>query len=239
MARLCQCKQNHAFRGYKSFMFLQCANERTPSFCCLFFVEVHADRECIVRIDRAFIFLDVLNDPFFIDDNVRTPRPLVRFALDVVSLEDAVVLEHFFVHVAEEGELDVDLLGERCVGRGGIHTDAENCRIVRINLTGSESSLDRLKLLRSTASKSENIDGEKDVLLAAEVRKLYGLPFVAEKGEVRSMIPDFECSLGHLLGILGMERGGDGERQRRQQQRGCNSTSHFDGASLLDRTLKL
>jgi len=81
-------------------------------------------------------------------------------------------LEHFLVHVAEEGKLDVNLLGESGVCCGGIHTDAKNGRIIRIDLTGSESSLDRLKLLGSTTGEGEDVNGEKDILLAVEVESL-------------------------------------------------------------------
>ena len=177
-------------------------------------MEIHADRQRVVGIDGALIFLDVLNDAVFIDDDVRASCPLIIFALDVVTLEDSVVLEHLLVHVAEKWKFDVDLFGEGRVCRGGIHTDTEDCRIVFVDLTGSESSLDRLKLLRSTTGESEDVNGEKDIFLAVEVRELDGLPLIAEKGKVRSMIANFQRSLGDLFRILRTRRNDERDRQR-------------------------
>jgi hypothetical protein len=169
-----------------------------------FLVQIGANVQRIIWIDGAFIKLDVLDDAFFIYDDVRSLRPLVGVALDVMSLEDAVGDEHFFVHVAEEGKLDVNLLGKCGVCCGGIHAYAKNCCIVGIDLTGCESSLDRLKLLGSTTGEGKDVDGEKDILLAMEVRKLDRLPFVAEQVEVRSLVADFQGCLGDLLRVLGM-----------------------------------
>src|SRR2546427_729257 len=140
----------------------------------------------ISRSVRAAGGFDVRRDAILVDDYVGALRPLIGLPLHVVVLEDSVVLEHFLFHVAEEWEFDVDLLGECCVCRWGIHTDTEDCRIVFVDLTGSESSLDRLKLLRSTTGESEDVNGEKDIFLAVEVRELDGLPLIAEKGKVRS-----------------------------------------------------
>ena len=137
--------------------------------CSLFFVEIRANVQRVVGIDCALVKFDVLDDSLFVYDDVRALRPLVGVALDVVPLQDAVGGEHFLVHVAEERKLDVDLLGESGVRRGGIHAHAENRRIVEIDLTGSESSLDRLKLLRSTTGEGENVHGEKNIFLAVEV----------------------------------------------------------------------
>jgi len=95
----------------------------------LFFVQVGADREGVVGIDSRVAFFDVLHDTFFVDDDVGALGPLKGLVLHVVAFEDAVGAEHFFVHVAEERKLDVDLLGEGGVGRGGIHADAEDFRV--------------------------------------------------------------------------------------------------------------
>jgi hypothetical protein len=122
-------------------------------------MQVRANGERIVRIDGAVTFLDVLDDAVFINHDVRALRPLIGFALHVVSLQNAVVLEHLFVHIAEERKLDVDLLGKCGICRGRIHTYTENDCIVRIDFTGCESSLDRLKLFRSTTGEGEHING--------------------------------------------------------------------------------
>lgn len=184
----------------------------------MFLVQVGANVHRVVGIYGTVVKLDVLNNSLFVYDDVRALRPLVVFVLDVVSLEDAVVLEHFLVHVAEKRELDVNLLCKSRVGRGRIHAYAKNCRIVRINLTGSESSLDRLKLLRSTACEGENVHGEEHVLFAAEVRKLYGLPLVAEQVKIGSLVTDFQSRLGNLLRILRIRWNSKRNRQRRSEQ---------------------
>ncbi len=157
----------------------------------LLFVQVGANRQCVIGVDGAFVEFNVLDDAVLVYDDVGAPRPIICFTLLVIALENAVVLEHFLVHVAEEGKLDVNLLGESGVCCGGIHTDAKNGRIIRIDLTGSESSLDRLKLLGSTTGEGEDVNGEKDILLAVEVRELDGLPLVAEESKVRSVIANF------------------------------------------------
>jgi len=147
----------------------------------------------------------VLDDSLFVYNNVRPLGPLVGIAFDVMPLEDAIGSKHFLVHVAEERKLDVDLLGECGVCRGGIHAYTKDCSIVGIDLTGSESSLDRLKLLRSTTGEGENVNGEKDIFLTVEVGKLDGLPFVAEQIEIRCLVADFESCLGDLIGVLDMK----------------------------------
>jgi hypothetical protein len=200
----------------------------------LLFVQVGANRQGVIGVDGAVVKFNVLDNAVFIYDDIGAPRPIVGFALFVVSLEDAVVLEHFLVHVAEERKLDVDLLGESGVCCGGIHTYTENSRIVRIDLTGSESSLDRLKLLRSTTGEGEDVNGEEDILFAAEVRQLDGLPLVAEESKVRSVIANFQRSCGDLLFVLGTNGFDYGYRDSSQKQSGSKGTSREQWASLIE-----
>jgi hypothetical protein len=150
-----------------------------------------------IGIDGAIALFDELDDALLVDDDVGAQSPLVAFVVfrRVVGFKDAVGLEHLAVHVAEEGEGDANLLGEGGVGSGAIHADAEDFRVRGVNLTGGDSSLDRLKLLRSTTGESQDIDGEEDILLAAEVAELHGFPAVAEKSEIRGGVTDLE---GHL-----------------------------------------
>lgn len=213
-----KCSENRATGCYKLFK-IRSKSLKQQLLAGLFLMQIGANVESVIRINSAFVELDMLDDSLFVYDDVGALRPLVVFALDVIPLEDAVVLEHFLVHVAEEGKLDVNLLGECCICCGGIHTDAENCRIVGINLTGSESSLDRLKLFGSTTGKSEDVYGEQDVFLAAEVRKLDGLPLVTEQIEIRSLIADFESGFGDLVLVLGMRRSGQRNWECRGQQK--------------------
>jgi hypothetical protein len=151
-----------------------------------------------VGIDGAVAFIDQLDDALLVDDDVGAESPFVGFVLDVVALEDAVGLEHFAIHIAEEREGDADLFGKSGVGSGTIERDSKNFRIRGVDFTGGDSSLDRLKLFRSTTSESQDVDGEKDVLLAAVVAELDGFPAVAEKSEFRGDVADLE---GHFCDL--------------------------------------
>jgi hypothetical protein len=155
-------------------------------------VQVGTNRYGSVGIDGAVAFFDVANDAILIDDDVGALRPLVGFLLHVISLQDAVGGEHLVVHVAEKREINVDLLGERGIGSRTIHANAENFCIRGVDFTRGDSSLDRLKLFRSTARKGQDIDGQENVLLAAEVTELYIFPLVAEEGKIGSGVTHFQ-----------------------------------------------
>jgi len=172
-----------------------------------------------VGIDGAIAFFDKLDDALLVDYDVGAQSPLVAFVIfpRVVGLENAVGFEHLAIHVAEEGEGDADLLGEGGVGSGTIYTDSEDFRIRGVNLTGGDSSLDRLKLFRSTTGEGQDVDGKVDVLLAAEVAELHGFPAVAEKSEIRGGVTDLERHLSDFgLFALGGSRnnreGGGGQK---------------------------
>ena len=81
-------------------------------------MQVGTDGKSVVGIDGGITFFDVLDDAVLVYDDVGALRPLIGFGLNVVTLEDAVFLEHLFVHVAQERKFDVDLLGEGGVGGG-------------------------------------------------------------------------------------------------------------------------
>ena len=151
-----------------------------------------------VGIDGAVAFVDQLDDALFVDDDVGAQSPLVGFVLNVVTFQDAVGSEHFAVHVAEKGESNADLLAEGGVGSGTIQTNAEDFRIRGVDFTGGDSSLDRLKLLRSTTGEGQDVDSQEDVLLAMEVAELDAFPAVAEKSEIRGSVTDLERHLGDL-----------------------------------------
>jgi hypothetical protein len=192
----------------------------------LFFVQVGADGESVVRIDCGIALFDVLDDAVFVDDDVGALRPLVGFALHVVALEDAVGRQHLFVHVAEQGKLDIDLFREGGVGRGRIHTDAEDFSIRGVDFSCVDSRLDRLELFGSTTGEGENVDGEEDVFLALKVTKLDGFPLIAEKREIRSGVADFKGGLGDLIILL---RGRDyqcGRQKSCEQECGTNEVFH-------------
>ena len=178
-----------------------------------------AHREGSVRVYGAFIRFHELDDPLLVDDDVGAHSPLIGFIVHVVAFENAVTSEHLAVHVAEEREGDADLLGEGGIGGGTIQTDSENFCIRGVNLTGGDSSLDRLKLFRSTTGESQDVDGKKDVLLPAVIAELHGFPLVAEQSEVGSGGADFESHLGdfRLPGLWGSGSGGEGESSQKSQ----------------------
>src|SRR5260370_40765014 len=110
----------------------------------ILFVQGGAHGESRVGIDGGVAFLDKLDDALLVNDDVGSQSPLIGFIVLVVTLEDAVGLEHLAVHVAEGRRGDADLLGEGGVGSGAIDADAENFRIRGVDLTGDDSSLVRL-----------------------------------------------------------------------------------------------
>jgi hypothetical protein len=183
-----------------------------------------------IGIDGAVAFVDQLDDSLLVDDDVGAQSPFVGFVIFVVAFEDAVGLEHLAVHVAEEREGNADLLGEGSIGRRAIHTDAEDFRIRGVNFSGGDSSLDRLKLLCSTAGEGQDVDGKEDILLAAVVAELHRFPAVAEKSEVRGGVTDFERHLGDLS-LFGLGK------NRSCREGGCNqepeSDRVFHGEPLL------
>jgi hypothetical protein len=179
-------------------------------------VEIGADGDGGVGIDGAVAFFDMADDAFFVDDDVGALGPLVGLVLNVVALQDAVGGEHLVVHVAEERKIDVNLFGEGGIGGGTVHANAENCGIRSVDLTRGDSSLDRLKLFRSTTSKGQDVHGEKDILLAMKVAELYGFPLIAEQSEVRRDITYFQrdfCQF-RFLGFL-RKRGSHGDKGQR------------------------
>jgi hypothetical protein len=109
------------------------------------------------------------------------------------------------------------LLGEGSVGGGTIQTNSENFRIRGVNLTGGDSSLDRLKLLRSTVGESQDVNGEEHVFLAAVLAELYAFPLIAEQGEIRGGVADLKGHPGdvgflHLL-CKWRRRNGSGKKK--------------------------
>jgi len=172
-------------------------------------VQFSAHGQGIIRIDGAVAFFDVLNDAVLVNHDVGALRPFIGLVLLVIAFENAVGRQHFLVHVAQEREFDTDLFGESGVGCGGIDAYSENFCIGGINLARSDSRLDRLELFGSTTGKGQDVNGEKDIFLAAIVAELYGLPLITKKREVGSSIPHFQADFGDFVFFLrcGRRRG--------------------------------
>ena len=173
----------------------------------LFFVQVGADRESRVRVNRAIALLDVLDDAVLIDDDVGALRPLVSLVFLVVVLQNAVGSEHFLIHIAQQRELYIDLLGEGGVRGWAIHAYAKNFRVGGIDLACAYSRLDRLELLGSTTGERQDVNRQEDVFLSAIIAELDRLPLIAEQTEIGSRITNLEGNLGYL-GFLGLRGGG-------------------------------
>ena len=135
-------------------------SKRKALVCGLLFVQVGADGQSRVWIHRAIALLDVLDDAVLVDHDVGALSPLIGFIFLVVVLKHAVGGKHFFVHVAEEGELDIDLLSECRIRGGAIHAHAKNFGVGGVDLTSVYSRLDRLELLGSTTCKGQYVNGQ-------------------------------------------------------------------------------
>ena len=109
----------------------------------------------------------MLDFAFLIHDECGAFRPVVLVAFDIVGPENSVSLEHFAVHVAQEGKGDADLLGEGGVGGGTVNTDSKNDGVAGFEL--GLISLIGLKFLRSTTGEGQNIESEDYVLLSAVI----------------------------------------------------------------------
>ena len=143
-------------------------------------MQVSAHGESGVGVDGGVAFFDVLDDAVFVDDDVGALCPFEGLILHVVAFEDAVDRQHLFVHVAEQGKFDVDLLRESGVGCGRIHADAEDFRIRGVDFSCVDSRLDRLELFGSTTGESEHVNGEQNIFLAAKIAQLDSFPLIAE-----------------------------------------------------------
>jgi len=169
-------------------------------------VEGGAEGEGGVGVDSVVAFVDEADDALLIDDDVGAESPLIVFVFDAVDFQNAVRSEHLAVHVAEQGKVESVLLGESGVGRGAVHADAEDGGFVGGDAAGVDAGLDRAHLRSAAFGEGEDVNGEKNVFLAAVVAELDGLPIVGEKSEIRGHVADFERHAGdtmcfvHLMG---------------------------------------
>lgn len=97
-------------------------------------MEFQAHVDGIVGVDRAGVEFDVLNFSFLVDHERCTARPLVLIAIHGVLLENSIRGEDFAVHIAEEREGNANLFGKSGVGGRAVDANAENLRVVRLEL---------------------------------------------------------------------------------------------------------
>jgi hypothetical protein len=180
-----------------------------------------ADGECVVGIYGTLVEFDVLDFPFFVDDDGGAPRPLKIVTLHVIFLQDAIFGEGLAIHIAQERHGDADLFGEGGVGGGTVDADTEDDGVAGFEL--GLISLIGLKFFRSTTGEGQDVEGENDVFLAAEITQLDGFPLVAEKREIRGNVADLQGCLGNgvLLSCSGKLR----RHQHQKQACECQDAS--------------
>src|ERR1019366_2013839 len=109
---------------------------------------------------------------------------------------------YFAAPVAEKREGYSDLVGEGFVGEGTIHAHTQDLGVG--SFQPLQVLLEVFHLLRSTTGKSEDIERQNDVLLAAVVAQLHVFEVVAVKvfqREVRRRVADFRHARTLLLGL--------------------------------------
>src|SRR3984893_687937 len=173
----------------------------------LFFRELGANGDGIVWIDGASLFLHRLDYASLIDHESSALRPIIFFFLYVVHFQDAGLLQHLAVHVAEERKRDADLLSKSVVGGGTVYANSEDDRIRCFEL--GHISLIGLKFFRSTLGKGKNVKGEDDVFLAAVITEVDLLPMIVEQCEIRSHVADLERGVIDFDIFLRTNRAGD------------------------------
>ena len=89
-------------------------------------LEGGAEGKGSVGVDGVVTFVDEADGALLVDDDVGAKSPLIIFVLNAVGFQDAVGLEHFVVHVAEQRKMQAVLLGEGGVGGRTVEADAED-----------------------------------------------------------------------------------------------------------------
>ena len=148
-------------------------------------------------IDRDVSFVDVPNDPFFIDQEGGA------ISKAILLVKDTIVLDYSAFEITEEWKRYSNLLCEFAVGGNTVYTQAENLSFVRFEF--GDISLIRLQFLRSTACKRQYINRQYDVFLSFEVAKLVALSVSGTKREIRGGVADLQVCLDRrcLLGQCG------------------------------------
>ena len=89
-------------------------------------MQIRANCDGARWINRCAIEFDVLDNAALIDHESGAPRKLVFVAAHGIFLQNAVIGEHFAVHIAEQRKGDVDLLGKCGVSGWAVCADSEN-----------------------------------------------------------------------------------------------------------------
>jgi len=112
-------------------------------------------------IDRDAPFIDVLNDPLFVDDE----RCSIAEAL--FFIKDSVVFHHRSLEITEQRKRYADVLCKAAIGGNAVYADAENLSFCSFEF--GDISLIRLKFFRSTTGEGQHIEGQHDIFLVPEI----------------------------------------------------------------------
>lgn len=159
-------------------------------------------------IDSDVAFVDVLNDPFFIDHESGAVSEALLF------VEDAIVFDDSAFEIAEYREGNSNLFCEFAVGGNAVDTHAENLRGGCFEF--GDISLIRLQLLRSTAGERQYIDRKYDVLLSFKIAELVNLSVGRPQREFRGLVADLQVCFRRRC-LLGQCR----NAKHSKQQEGC------------------
>jgi hypothetical protein len=124
----------------------------------------------------------VLNLALLVHDESGTVRELGFI------VEDAIGLRHFALHVTKKGKLDTNFFGEGAVGWRSVNADAQNCRVIQVDLACVDTSLVSLEFLGSTTGKGKDIERQNDVLFTPKIAQLYSGSQMAAQREVWSHV---------------------------------------------------
>ena len=172
-----------------------------------------ANRVSAGWVDGRVSLLDVL------DDAVAIHHKGGPSGQAVILVQDAVILGDLVGHIAEQGKVHADFIGEFLVGYETVDTDAQNLSSGGFEF--GDISLIRLEFLRSTTGKSEHVKSQHHVL-ALEVAQLDLLAILVAHGEVRGLVAHLQmCGWrGGWRWLLGRGR----EHEQRRQQAGSEDS---------------
>jgi hypothetical protein len=185
------------------------AHVDTQTLVALFLFQRRAHRHGARRIDGALAFLNVLDNALLVDHKGGAARKLL------LIIQDAIFFGDFARHVAQQGELHAQLLGEFSISEGTVNADAQNRSVIQIDFAIGDISLIRLQLVCSIRTEGHYVEREDDALLSAEVAKFNGVPVLVRQGEVRCQIAHLQVRLCDYW-LLGAPRHLHGHRQQEQ-----------------------
>src|SRR5229473_3387344 len=133
--------------------------------------------------------------------------------------------------IAQEGKGDSDFLCPRGVAEGAVHTNTQDLGVCSFQLC--QVLLEVLHLLGSTTCEGEDVKGESDVFLAAEVMQGHLVAMGVHQREVRRHVPDLDGGIGHGVFLFRLCRqavpGAWGHDTDYPQQQDTNGFTHTNG----------